>query len=360
MLGPSTRTSEAPAIVERNAVPARREGAVRRIGRGLVATALQHRAAATLRRRLGHEWRVLDQHCLAVDDGECLVDHILLHADMGVMLVLVDRGIYAAPDIAIEVMQRVLRQVGFGNRFRGYLPVNCVAVERAPLPDMPAQRKVVCAVAAPVEIREPGWSEWLQEALSPYRLAAAERRAPWRGAPGEEQGPYRRGGASLGGLGLRDAIVATATILVFGSGVAVGAIMLGTPREARVAPSPAPSAVSYVVPAALPVGAGSGAEAAPEEARLTPAAAMLEAPLPPLPRAKPNFPLPQAGEGDAQASAIQSPATTRAAPAVRETVRPKGSTFSARTAAAIAAIQSTFMTPPTKTSAISAQQQPMQ
>ena len=289
MLGPSTRAPEAPVMVERRAVPARREGAVRRIGRGLVAAALQHRAVATLRRRLGHEWRVLDQHCLIFDNGECLVDHILLNGESGVMLVLVDRGIYAAPDIAIEVMHRVLRQVGFGNRFRGYLPVNCVAIERAQLPDIPAQLKDACADAAPVEIREPGWIEWLQEALGPYRLAAAERSAPWRGAPGEEPPPFRRGGtASRGGLGVRDAIVATASILVFGSGVAVGAIMLGAPRDQRVAQAPAPSAMTYVVPAALPVAAEPMADAAPGEARLTPAAAVLETPMPPLPRAKPT------------------------------------------------------------------------
>jgi hypothetical protein len=41
-------------------------------------------------------------------------------------------------------------------------------------------------------------------------------------------------------------------------------------------------------------------------------------------------------------------------------MRPPGKTFSARTKIAIAAIQSTFMTPPTKRRPIKTQQQPMQ
>jgi hypothetical protein len=195
------------------------------------------------------------------------------------MLVLVDRGIYAAPDIAIEVMQGVLRQVGFGNRFHGHLPVNCVSVERAQVPGLPAELKDACAESAPVEISEPGWVEWLEGALRPYRLAAAERASPWRAAAADiDAAPARRGTAALGGLGLRDAIVATSTILVFGSGVAVGAMMLGKPRDHAAAPLPATTGVSYVIPAALPLGAAGveTAEAAPE--------------WPPLPRAKPALP----------------------------------------------------------------------
>jgi hypothetical protein len=280
MHGLSTRASEAPAVAPLKAAPARREGAIRRIGRNLVAAAQNRRAVATLRRGLGREWRVLDQHCLFAATGECLVDHILLHPDSGVMLVLVDRGIYAAPDIAIEVMRSVLRQVGFGNRFHGHLPVNCVSVERAQVPGLPAQLKDACADAAPVEIAEPDWIEWLQQALRPYRLAAAERASPWHAAAADmDASPVARGGAaSLAGFGLRDAIVATATILVFGSGVAVGAMMLGKPREPAAAPLVATAGVSYVIPASLPLGAE---------------AAEADAAMPPLPRAKPIVPAKQ-------------------------------------------------------------------
>jgi hypothetical protein len=47
-------------------------------------------------------------------------------------------------------------------------------------------------------------------------------------------------------------------------------------------------------------------------------------------------------------------------PAIREIRRPAGMIFSARTKIAMAAIHSTFITPPTNNSAISAQQQPTQ
>jgi hypothetical protein len=44
----------------------------------------------------------------------------------------------------------------------------------------------------------------------------------------------------------------------------------------------------------------------------------------------------------------------------RGITRPAGTTFSASTSSAIAAIHSTFITPPMNSNAISAQQQPMQ
>jgi hypothetical protein len=45
---------------------------------------------------------------------------------------------------------------------------------------------------------------------------------------------------------------------------------------------------------------------------------------------------------------------------MRDTAGPAGTTFSASTSADSAAIYKTFMTPPTNSSAISIQQQPMQ
>jgi len=55
-----------------------------------------------------------------------------------------------------------------------------------------------------------------------------------------------------------------------------------------------------------------------------------------------------------------APAPTKAAPVIRAIHRPAGVIFSTRTRIAMPAIHSTFITPPTKSSAISAQQHPMQ
>jgi hypothetical protein len=55
-----------------------------------------------------------------------------------------------------------------------------------------------------------------------------------------------------------------------------------------------------------------------------------------------------------------TPATTSATPASRPTRSPRGTTFSTRTATAMAATQRRFMTPATNRSAISAQQHPRQ
>lgn len=56
----------------------------------------------------------------------------------------------------------------------------------------------------------------------------------------------------------------------------------------------------------------------------------------------------------------QSPHAISPAPAIREMRRPSGTTFSKRTNTVRPAIQTIFITPPTKSSAISAQQQPTQ
>src|ERR1700687_76859 len=56
----------------------------------------------------------------------------------------------------------------------------------------------------------------------------------------------------------------------------------------------------------------------------------------------------------------QPPLATKPNPEMREISQPGGITFSARTKIAIAAIQRTFITPPTNKSAISIQQQPRQ
>jgi hypothetical protein len=56
----------------------------------------------------------------------------------------------------------------------------------------------------------------------------------------------------------------------------------------------------------------------------------------------------------------QAPLAMKTQPAIRETNLPNGNTFSNKTSPASAAIHSTFMTPPTNSSNIRAQQQPMQ
>src|ERR1700738_2315188 len=56
----------------------------------------------------------------------------------------------------------------------------------------------------------------------------------------------------------------------------------------------------------------------------------------------------------------QAPHAKNPKPAMREIARPAGTTFSVSTKIVIAAIQSTFITPPTNNSAIRAQQQPTQ
>src|SRR5262249_58424108 len=56
----------------------------------------------------------------------------------------------------------------------------------------------------------------------------------------------------------------------------------------------------------------------------------------------------------------QTPAATKPVPDSREMRRPAGTTFSASTKTARTAIHKTFITPPTNSSVISAQQQPMQ
>src|SRR5262249_46814672 len=56
----------------------------------------------------------------------------------------------------------------------------------------------------------------------------------------------------------------------------------------------------------------------------------------------------------------QAPATKNPAPAIPETARPAGIPSPASTRIAIAATHNTSITPPTKSSAINAQQQPMQ
>ena len=56
----------------------------------------------------------------------------------------------------------------------------------------------------------------------------------------------------------------------------------------------------------------------------------------------------------------QAPAVMKAAPATRGMTRPAGMIFSSKTMIVIPAIQSTFITPPTNSNAISAQQQPTQ
>jgi hypothetical protein len=56
----------------------------------------------------------------------------------------------------------------------------------------------------------------------------------------------------------------------------------------------------------------------------------------------------------------QAPPAMKMPPAIRETNLPNGNTFSNKTNPASSAIHSTFMTPPTNSSSIRAQQQPMQ
>src|SRR5439155_4311131 len=57
---------------------------------------------------------------------------------------------------------------------------------------------------------------------------------------------------------------------------------------------------------------------------------------------------------------VQTPQARSAPPESQHTTRPAGPSFSTSTKPAIAATQTRFMTPPTKSSAMSAQQQPRQ
>jgi hypothetical protein len=133
--------------------------------------AVERRLHASLARRLDDSWQVVHGATVRAGGESGQVEFVLLHRARGVALVgLRGAADEADPEAAVAAMQAMLRDLAFGRRFPGHLPV--VALALMPFEADRAVDLIDRAFAesrAPVGIPDPGWVDWLAARLSDTR-----------------------------------------------------------------------------------------------------------------------------------------------------------------------------------------------
>jgi hypothetical protein len=200
-------------------------------------------------------WRALKDLQVEAGGEFCSLDLVAAHPAHGLALMVVGRGEFAVPHLALRVVRAALREDGFGTRFPGFLPVVFLSLAEAELPGLPAALQRAFQREAPVEIDDPAWSEAALAAIAARSLA--EPAPAWE--TDEEAEPFAAAAAPRGrASGWTIALVAAAAFIVSGAATAViGALSVpaaapAPPRAAAasaVAPAAAPPAVAPAPPA---------------------------------------------------------------------------------------------------------------
>jgi hypothetical protein len=256
-------------------------------------------------------WRALKDVQVEAGGEFCSLDLVAAHPAHGLALVVVGRGEFAVPHLALRVVRAALREDGFGTRFPGFLPVVFLSLAEAELPGLPAALQRAFEREAPVEIDDPEWSEAALGAIAARSLA--EPAPAWE--TDAEAEPFAAAAAPRGRPpGWTIALVAAAGLVLSGAATAVVAAL-----SAPAAP-PAPplaAAASVVAPAAAPPAAAPPAAA--------PALAPAPAPVPAPSASSPAAPKHRARARHAAATVAADPAPRAASvePSLATAQRPK-------------------------------------